>query len=187
MWKNRASALAALWGLAEATVFFIVPDVLLSWLALRGLRSALIACCFALLGALVGGTVVWVIGQQDPEPLRRLFVLIPAIDASMLDDVRTQLKNSGLLALFVGPLTGTPYKIYALEAAALRLGYVPFLLVSIPARLVRFALVTSIVAALDRALHRRISLRQRQGTLLAMWAMFYAWYFHAMGVFKLPA
>jgi hypothetical protein len=33
-------ALAVLWGFAEATVFFIVPDVQLSWLALRSRRTA---------------------------------------------------------------------------------------------------------------------------------------------------
>ena len=32
---DGTKALAALWGFAEATVFFIVPDVHLSWLALR--------------------------------------------------------------------------------------------------------------------------------------------------------
>lgn len=179
--KRAANALAAFWGLAEAAVFFIVPDVLLSWLALRGLRAALIACVFALAGALIGGSTIWMIGQQDPEVLRRLFVLIPAIDSAMLDDVRSQLETDGLVALFIGPLIGTPYKIYALEAAVLKLGYLPFLLVSIPARLIRFALVASIVAALNRGLARRLNFRQRQGLLLACWIAFYAWYFHVMG------
>ena len=53
---GRANAIASLWGFAEATVFFIVPDVLLSWLALRSPKSGLIACLFALLGALIGGS-----------------------------------------------------------------------------------------------------------------------------------
>ena len=185
--ERRANALAGLWGLAEATLFFIVPDVLLSWLALRGLRTALLACLCALCGALIGGTAIWIIAQHDPELLRAVFVHIPAIDSAMLDSVRTQLTTTGLLALFIGPLIGTPYKIYALEAAVLQLGYIPFLLVSIPARLIRFVLVTSIVAALNRGLMRRLSLRQRQGLLLACWTGFYAWYFHVMGTADPPA
>lgn len=184
--KRPAYALAGLWGLAEAMVFFIVPDVLLSWLALRGLRGALIACLFALAGALIGGTAVWLIAQQNPELLRATFVHIPAIDSNMLETVQTQLATAGLMALFIGPLIGTPYKIYALEAAVLQLGYLPFLLVSIPARLIRFVLVTSIVAALNRVLTRRLSLRQRQGLLLACWVGFYAWYFHVMAAPDLP-
>ena len=176
-----ANTLAALWGLAEATVFFIVPDVLLSWLATRSLRGALIACLFALLGALVGGTAIWLIAQRDPEPLRNLFLLIPAIDSTMLENVHSQLETQGLVALFIGPLIGTPYKIYALEAAVLQPGYLPFLLVSIPARLIRFVLVASVVAGLNHALSRRLELRKRQGLLLACWIGFYAWYFHVMG------
>ena len=181
MRKRLANALAAFWGLAEATVFFIVPDVLLSWLALRGLRPALLACLYALAGALVGGTAIWVIAQQDPEYLRQLYMRIPAIDAAMLGNVQSQLEATGLIALFIGPLIGTPYKIYALEAAVLELGFIAFLLVSIPARLIRFVLVASIVAFLNRGLARRLSLRQRQGLLLACWTGFYAWYFHVMG------
>ena len=88
---RTTNALAVVWGFAEATLFFIVPDVLLSWVALRRLRAALLACVFALLGALVGGTAIWIIAQQDPEAIRRLFVLIPAIDSAMLSDVRSQL------------------------------------------------------------------------------------------------
>ena len=56
MKSGVANALAAIWGAAEATLFFIVPDVFLSWLALSDRRQALIACLYALLGALVGGT-----------------------------------------------------------------------------------------------------------------------------------
>ncbi len=116
-----------------------------------------------------------------------MFVLIPAIDGTMLDNVQSQLATQGLVALFVGPLIGTPYKIYALEAAALQLGYLPFLLVSIPARLIRFLLVASIVAALNRGLARRLNLRQRQGLLMACWTSFYAWYFYVMGAIDLTA
>jgi len=43
---------AALWGLAEATLFFIVPDVFLSLVALRDRRAALVACGWAIPGHL---------------------------------------------------------------------------------------------------------------------------------------
>ena len=49
---------AGLWGLAEATLFFIVPDV---WLNLAG-RRRLEA---GLLGALIGGALIYFWGAHD--------------------------------------------------------------------------------------------------------------------------
>ena len=180
MLDRSRNSLALLWGFAEATVFFIVPDVLLSWYGLKDLRRALFACLFALLGALAGGSVIWLFGHGDPEPVRSIYAALPAIDTAMINGVREQLQSHGLAALFLGPLSGTPYKLYALESGHLGLGYVPFLLVSAPARLLRFALVTLAVAGLGRLLSRRLALYQRQRLLLFAWGAFYAWYFYAM-------
>jgi hypothetical protein len=52
------NGIAALWGLAEATLFFIVPDVWLTLITVWSPRKALIACLFALLGALAGGALM---------------------------------------------------------------------------------------------------------------------------------
>lgn len=176
----RTDALAALWGVAEATVFFVVPDVLLTWIALRSYRRAFIACLWALGGALLGGCVLWFVGNADPEPARALFVSLPAIDDGMIANVRTQMLNDGLIALFVGPLIGTPYKIYAVEAGNLGLGLGVFLLVSIPARLARFALAVVFAGAISRVLLRRVSLSVLRALHVVLWFVFYAWYFHAM-------
>lgn len=48
-------ATAFLWGLAEATIFFIVPDVILTAIAIFSLPRALRALTFSLLGATIGG------------------------------------------------------------------------------------------------------------------------------------
>ncbi len=44
-----------IWGFAEATFFFIVPDVLLTLIALKNWRLATRACLWSLGGALIGG------------------------------------------------------------------------------------------------------------------------------------
>lgn len=46
------------WGLAEATFFFIVPDVFTTRLALQDFKRALISCIFTLAGALLGGVTL---------------------------------------------------------------------------------------------------------------------------------
>ena len=177
MTTQKHSAAAALWGLAEASVFFIVPDVLLSWYALSGIRRALTACLYALAGALAGGTLIWFWGRHDPEAFRALFLSLPGIDEAMIAGVRSQLESMGLTAVFLGPLKGTPYKIYALEASILDYPYPLFLLISIPARLTRFVLVTLLVGGIRAALGSRLSLPGARLTHLVCWTLFYAWYF----------
>lgn len=177
---NRTNALAALWGLAEAALFFIVPDVFLSWIALRSFKRAMWACLWALLGALIGGAFIWYMGLVNADALRAVFTSIPAINEGMMNNVRDQLQNSGLVALFIGPLVGTPYKLYALEAAQLGYGLFIFLLISIPARLMRFIIVTIVSAAASRALNRFVGLRTLQVMHVCVWVAFYSWYYHVM-------
>jgi len=93
---GRANAIASLWGFAEATLFFIVPDVLLSWLALRSPKRGLIACLFALLGALIGGSAMWLWGRFDPDSARTIFELLPAIGGASIASVQEQLADSGI-------------------------------------------------------------------------------------------
>ena len=177
---NRTNALAALWGLAEATLFFIVPDVFLSWIALHSFKRAMWACLWALLGALIGGAFIWYMGLVNADALRAVFLSIPAINEGMMNNVRDQLQNSGLVALFIGPFVGTPYKLYALEAAQLGYGLFIFLLISIPARLMRFIIVTIVSAAASRALNRFVGIRTLQVMHVCVWVAFYSWYFHVM-------
>lgn len=177
---TRAETAGSLWGLAEATLFFIVPDVLLSAIALTSVRRALTISVWVLAGALLGGTLMWALGRTEPATGTELLVLLPAIDAAMIADVRMQLESSGLPALFAGPVTGTPYKIYALQSGNLDIGVVEFLLVSIPARMLRFVVVTLAVGGVSAMLGRWLDLRWRRVVLALSWTAFYAWYFYAI-------
>lgn len=178
---KRLNLLAAAWGAAEATLFFIVPDVLLSRIALQNRRQALVACSWTLGGALIGGLAVWLIGYVDPEPTRAIFAQIPAISPAMIDRVHQQILDLGPWAVFVGPLTGTPYKLYALEAASAGFGLAGFMLVSVPARLLRFVIVVLVTNAVAIGLRRFASIRTLQILHLAAWLTFYGWYFTVMG------
>jgi len=177
---NRRNALAWFWGFSEATVFFIVPDVLLSWLAIDSYKRALVASLWVLCGALVGGCLLWFLGRTEPQALREIFVSLPAINDAMISNVRSQLQESGLVAMFIGPLSGTPYKIYALEAGNMGYGLAVFLLISIPARLIRFLLVIVIAGALGHLARGKLSLRSARILHIIFWIALYAWYFSIM-------
>jgi membrane protein YqaA with SNARE-associated domain len=180
-WAALATAFA--WGLAEAIFFFIVPDVLLTLIATRSLRSAMKATIAALAGALIGGALMVVFAYLSPDAAYVLLLHIPGINAHLLEQVAGQVGERGLLAVLIGPLKGIPYKIYAAEWGTREGALFSFLLISIPARWLRFALaaiVTRIIVRLIEPLTRhRASIEWSLLTII--WAAFYIFYFARFG------
>jgi len=131
---------AFVWGLAEATIFFILPDVALSIIALMGIDAGLEACLFALLGALIGGTIMFYTGKANLQKAIKILRMIPAIPDKDIEKVHSDILNSGIKAILFGPVFGIPYKIYAVYAH-LNTTIINFLLISIPARIIRFIIV----------------------------------------------
>lgn len=174
--------LAALWGLAEATVFFIVPDVWLSIVGRNKLRIGLIACLYSLIGAMIGGLLMFSWGSNDQAAANQLLDKIPAISPVMINDVNRQLKEQGLIAVLFGPLNGTPYKIYAVQAAGQGLSLWAFMLVTIPARLIRFMLVTTFFHYALKGLNRVINTQHNLRIVIISWIGFYLLYFSLKGL-----
>ncbi len=175
--------IAGLWGFAEATLFFLVPDIWLTAIAVRrGLKPALLACLAALAGALLGGLAMYGWGVSNPETARAVLDWVPGINVTMITEVQTALNEGGAMAMFLGPLQGVPYKIYAVEAAGAGVGLATFLAISVPARLLRFLMLTVAVLAISRALSGHVDPRFRTGLLTGAWIVFYAAYFTIVGI-----
>jgi membrane protein YqaA with SNARE-associated domain len=172
--------LAFLWGLAEATLFFIVPDVLLSLLALKDRRRAWIASGYAVAGALIGGALMYRWAALDAVHVRSLLVALPAISPDLLEQVRQQLDSLGYASLFVGAFSGVPYKIYAVEAGAAALPLATFLVLTIPARALRFLVVAALVDWIARRWTSGWTHAKQMAVTLGCWALFYGWYFSVM-------
>ena len=182
MSARRQHGIAATWGFAEATLFFFVPDVFLTWLALERPKRAFVACGFALLGALLGGVAILVWGGSDAASARSTLDSLPGIHPALFERASSDLADRGTAALFTGPRLGVPYKIYALEWGALGGNLGSFLLMSVPARLLRFLLTTALASVVSRRLLARTSLRVRRLIHIGFWLTFYAWYFFKMGI-----
>lgn len=168
---------SAAWGAAEATLFFFVPDVLLSAIALRDRALALRCCLWALGGALLGGTVMFLVATHTPQAAVTAVGHVPAVTAEMFTRVASGLDSSGLWSMFLGPLTGTPYKLYAVLAPAADINLWWFLLVSVPARVIRFILVALLTSFVATTVLKNLSDRWRLCLLLGFWTVFYAAYF----------
>jgi membrane protein YqaA with SNARE-associated domain len=127
-----------LWGFAEATAFFIVPDVYLGFVALFNWRRGLWVAMAALAGAMLGGVLMYGLAMKDAAGVNRFLTYVPMIDALLVAEVADQTHTDGLTAVLWGPFLGTPYKIYAAQAGAQSLPLLSFVLMTIPARLQRF-------------------------------------------------
>lgn len=167
--------LALAWGFAEATLFFVVPDVLLSVVAVRKpVKDAMVACAYALGGALAGSVVMYLAGARWPAEAAAAMDYVPAVSAEMIDGVETSLREGGLWALLAGPVKGIPYKIFGVKAGALGLPFLPFFLVSVPARLVRFVLTILAASLISHRLLSHWPERRRLRALAIFWVVFYA-------------
>ena len=182
----RDQVIAAAWGAAEATCFFIVPDVWLSRVALRAPRRAVAASVPALVGAIAGGfaTRAWA-AARDRRATAAAMRRLPAISTAMLERVEGDVRRQGFRAVLGGPVRGVPYKLYAREAGLQGTGAAAFAGWSVPARIPRFALVAGMAAGLA-ALGRRllpagVSDRIAPTVHTLAWVAFYAWYLRVVG------
>jgi membrane protein YqaA with SNARE-associated domain len=165
------------WGLAEATLFFIVPDVLLTLVALFSFRRSVRVLVCILLGALTGGTIMFFLGAREPAQIQNVVLRVPFVSTAMFEKTQQSFQRDGIWALTKGPGNGIPYKVYCVQAG--KYSTLPlFLLVSLFARMERFALFWIIAGAMGLAFRKNI-LRQPKVTVAVhacIWIFGYAWY-----------
>ena len=173
----RLDILAFIWGCAEATLFFIVPDVFLTLVAIIRPERVWRACFAAALGALVGGVILFVWASLSPHSATNALLALPAIDEALIARANAQLTEFGVPAFFIGAFSGIPFKLYVLSAATGSLALPLLIAIALPVRLARFWLVALIARMIsDGALTRR-PLRLKIAVWLIAWLVFYALYF----------
>ena len=179
--KHALDVAAFIWGVAEATLLFFVPDVLLSYIGLkRGAQSAARASLIAAIGASIGGVVMYLWSANAPATAREAVLAVPAISEVMAARAAQAMAENWFLATFLGPLTSTPFKLYAILAPDVGAPLLVFAFWAIAARLPRFLIVSVGVSLIGRFLSRWLSERQLLGVLIGAWLLFYAVFFTLM-------
>jgi len=174
--KWRIAALV--WGFAEATLFFTVPDVLLTLAAIKlGWRKALVLIGYCLFGAVVGGAAMYGLAALNFETARATVDSVPLISNEMITRVTVEMRESWLLNMFVGAVTGTPYKVYAIAAPGADISLGAFLLGSIIVRPVRWTLTLLFAAVVASALQRAGFGKVAVPLWAVMWIAFYVFYY----------
>ena len=169
--------LAFTWGLAEGTLFFIVPDVIVTLAAMFRPRRALLHASAAVGGALLAGALMYGWASAAPASARAAVDTVPFVSTEMFATVQQDFEAEGLWAVFKGPRLGIPYKVYAVQAPG-RLPLATFLLATAPARFERFILTWAGFAVLGLLMKRVIQARPRAlaGVHAVLWTAFYAYY-----------
>lgn len=174
---DTGAAVAAGWGIAEATLFFVVPDVQVGWVALQRPRRATAAWFAAITGGVIGAAIVHqaVRAGWDPDPV---FGHLPGARAGDLERVRAAVERDAMGAFIVGAVSGVPVKIYVAEAARqgvpLRRTLGLVVLNRVP-RIGLFALALAVAGATVR-LRWQPSRNQAAALYGLGWVVFYAWY-----------
>ncbi len=169
--------LGVLWGLAEATIFFLVPDILITASALFSPRRSFFQTVAVLIGALIGGALLYTAADKFPDEAKSIVLSVPFIKEHLLDQSEHQWQDRGVLAPVLGSFSGIPYKTYAVNAprhAALEV----FLAASVPARFSRFLVSWTCASLLGMLFRRQIQASPlvALSLLAACWIGFYTYY-----------
>ena len=178
--------ISGLWGFAEATFFFIIPDVFLSLVAVLQWPRTWKHVLSAVVGAVVGGALLFLLAAAIQQNARAAVIRVPFIREHMLANVDDGFRHRGLYALLWGSLEGVPYKLYAVEAPRFtresRVTSKPTAphkpSATPPARAIRFLLVWSAFGCIAAWLRARFTLRTAYLLMIysLTWIVVYAFY-----------
>ena len=166
---------AGLWGYAEATRFWLIPDILLGWITLNRPRSIVASVIAATAGAVLGGVRM----HKDAREEHARLTEIPGINDALLLDAHERFASRGWVAVARAPLDGIPYKVYATESGLAEKPLAELIAWTLLARLWRFILAAAAAALIGRVFSR--SVRRSEGLWLAgtlcFWVFVYVRYF----------
>ena len=133
------------WGIAEATIQPIVPDVGLGFLALATPAALGLPLAAAMAGGVLGAVLLAELWWRRPDVVDRVLSLQPGLGAAGMDDARRRLPKRGWAAFAqLGP--GLPLKAYVVaylrDVTRPRLGTIAGL-----AAVNRFTRIAPVVAA----------------------------------------
>ena len=131
----------------------------------------------ATVGASIGGSAIYALSDRYPAATWNAVGKVPAVSQTMMLQAEADMRREGwLIAAIKGPLTSTPYKVYAMLAPRNGASLPAWAAAAFPIRLPRFLLVVVGFALLGRLLQGRVSPRMLLGGFTLGWVLFYGWF-----------
>ncbi|MEO8377123.1 MAG: hypothetical protein ABI579_05570 [Candidatus Sumerlaeota bacterium] len=175
--------LAFAWGFAEGTLFFLIPDIIITFAALFAPKKSVWHLSAVLVGSLIGGSIMYCWGVQNLIGAKRAVDAVPFVPSPMLDKVDGDYSENGVIAMLHGPASGIPYKVYAILAPHHQIGFPKFLLMSIPARLERLVITWLLFGAFGLAFRKLWESKPVVGISIhaIYWIAIYTFYWMKVG------
>jgi len=135
------------------------------------------ASLLAGLGAMVGGAAMWLWSAHAPDAALKAVAVVPSVSDAMIDKARDDMAREGwLLASLKGPLTSTPYKVYAALAPQAGASLPAFASAALPVRLPRFLLVAAAFSLIGAIMRGRAGPKTMLAVFTTGWLLFYGWF-----------
>lgn len=130
----------------ESIIIPIPADPLMAAFIVANRTKWLRITGYCVLASVIGGGVGWLLGWGMGETAKLLLETISIRGTTdKFNAVATGFQDYGLLLIFIGAFTPLPYKVISISAGLFGFGLIPFMLISIIGRGLRFYLVAMIV------------------------------------------
>lgn len=139
------------WAMAEALVWFVIPEfllILLVFMRIQRRRQLL----YYDIGGTVAGTLI-AFAVHIPE---RLIDKLPYVQTNMVLQVKYWFNNHGILGLAYQPFSGVPYKIFTSLAPHYHFFILTFLVVAVIARISRYYVIYLFLTNIYPLLHKYV-------------------------------
>lgn len=150
---RHAPYLLAALSFAESSFFPVPVDAMLAPMALakpkKWWQYAFVATVFSVLGGLLG----YALGYWFWDEIQNIFTQIGW--QAGYEQVATRINREGLWILFIASFTPIPFKLATIAAGTLQMAILPFLLVSLVGRALRFLLVAVLMAVFGQAVEAK--------------------------------
>lgn len=149
--SKYANWLVFFWAMAEALVWFVIPEFLLLLLIFMRIRRKRELLYYDIGGTVAGTLVAFVF--HVPE---RLIASLPYIQPSMVAQVKYWYNHHGILGLAYQPFSGVPYKVFTNLAPQYHFFVLTFLVVAVLVRISRYYLIYLFFSGIYPLLHKYV-------------------------------
>lgn len=173
-------ALTGAWAFAEASVFFLVPDIPLSLAAMYSPKRVWRHGLALLAGAVLAGGLMFQWAAHGGTA-RSVVEQVPRVKTWMFEQAQKDLDTHGMWGLVKGPAEGIPYKVYVVLAPDSGASLPSFAAISVLARAWRPVLFWGVFSVLGLLLARFGKSHWRVRLWLVFWVVSVSSYWTQVG------